>query len=366
MREDECCVVLKETSKVALNGKVEKMDVDKDSGKVEKEDHKNEKMDVEKDSGKVVDQKNEKNEKMDVDEETSKTENVEIKKRRKKEANVAVGVLCSVEFEDPIGWVKGTIIEVVKEEEEKRKILVRYHKFVEEEWLEIPSNAVRVHNTAPLRVRVENALMDETLVSRSKTVVGYEKNRTSFLKKMKFSPEVKALYNKIVWVRQKSFPWWPALVLDPELLFGTGWKMLKSCDSKSAVVVYLGWGDGFVFHKTPILMGNTVVRYTQDKNDEKLRSGYMNPLTSSSNSRKKTKKKKKRSITPALRRQLQDVSLPLADDWCRLPEKQVIEGWKEHAGWFLDTRRSCYENLVEEFTEIITLELERENREYVS
>ena len=185
---------------------------------------------------------------------------------------------------------------------------------VEEEWMEIPSNAVRIHNTAPLRVRVENALMDETLVSRSKTVVGYEKNRTSFLKKMKFSPEVKALYNKIVWVRQKSFPWWPALVLDPELLFGTGWKMLKSCDSKSAVVVYLGWGDGFVFHKTPILMGNTVVRYTQDKNDEKLRSGYMNPLTSSSTSRKKTKKKKKRSITPALRRQLRDVSLPLADD----------------------------------------------------
>ena len=337
--------MLTETSKVVvLNGKndCQNEKTDKDSGKVEK-DHENEKM--------------------DVDEETSsKTEIVETKKRRKKEANVAVGVLCSVEFEDPIGWVKGTIIEVAKEE--KRKILVRYHKFVEEEWLEIPSNSVRIHNTSSFRVRVENALMDETLVSRSKTVTGYENSRTSFLKKMQFSPEVKALYNKIVWVRQKSFPWWPALVLDPELLFGTGWKMLKSCDSNSTVVVYLGWGDGFVFHKTPILMGNTVVRYTRDKNDEKLRSGYMNPLTSSSTSRKKTKKKKK-SISPALKRQLQDVSLPLADDWCRLPEKQVIEGWTEHAGWFLDTRRSCYEKLVEEFTEIITLELERENREYV-
>ena len=145
MREDECCVLTETSKVVVLNGKndCQNEKTDKDSGKVEK-DHENEKM--------------------DVDEETSsKTEIVETKKRRKKEANVAVGVLCSVEFEDPIGWVKGTIIEVVKEEEEKRKILVRYHKFVEEEWLEIPSNAVRIHNTAPLRVRVENALMDETI-----------------------------------------------------------------------------------------------------------------------------------------------------------------------------------------------------------
>ena len=296
------------------------------------------------------------NEKMDVDEESG-----EARKRQKREAEVAVGTLCSVQFEDPIGWVKGTIVKLEEEEDESRKILVRYHRFVEEEWLEISSDSVRIHRIAPLRVRVENALMDEKLVSRSKTVTEYEKRRGTLLKKKEVSSSVKSLYNKIVWVRQQSFPWWPALVLDPELLFGEGWKMFKKCDSKSAVVVYLGWGDGFVFHKTPVVMGKTVMLYTRDEKDKKLRSGYMKPLSSSTS----RTTKKKRSISPALKRQLDDISLPLADDWCQLSENQIVEGWKEHAGWFLDTRRACYDKLLEEFTEIITLELERENREYV-
>jgi len=319
---------------------------------------------------------------MEIEKATIITEVTEsVKKKKKKENLYVVGALCSVEFEDPIGWIKGTIVKVEHDDEEEsdedktaesaetttittnnKRILIRYHKFVEEEWMNVPSDSVRIHRTSPLRLRVENALMGD--VSESNTIKSFLCERTSVLKKKVFPSSIKSLFNKIIWVRQSSFPWWPALVVQPEFLFGTGWKMFKTCDTKSVVVVYLGWGDGFVFHKTRVEFGKTVVMYTCDEKDDKLRSGFMKPLISSSSI--KSNKKKSKSVSPALLRQLEEVSLPLADDWLQMSEKQIVEGWKEHAGWFLDSRRFCYEKLIIEYSEIITLELEMEEREYVS